>query len=134
MWDTKVSQSDQTPAASRNIYEVTIVDERGLCSALDNLKGKSWAWKFFDVPGEKRPSVQAELCACSPTLHNAIDLTFEDYLEPACRSVRPDDDSTLLGVRMKLHNLQGRKDLNGQVGRCGPWLENKGRYQIFLSA
>lgn len=32
---------------------------------------------------------------------------------------------------MKIHGLQGRKDLNGDVGRCGRWLEKTGRYEVF---
>lgn len=131
-WDENCFVNSQAPVAWQNIYEVSIADERGICSARDDLVGKSWAWKFFDVPGEFRPTVQAHISACSPTLHLVLDLTYEDFLKPPCDVVRPNDESTLIGIRVKLHGLQGRKDLNGQVGRCGCWLENKERYQIFL--
>jgi len=33
---------------------------------------------------------------------------------------------------VKIDGLQGRKDLNGEVGRCGRWMENTGRYEVFL--
>lgn len=42
------------------------------------------------------------------------------------------NDQDLLGVRVKLQNLKGKKDLNGQVGHCGCWFDMDGRYQVFL--
>ena len=51
-------------------------------------------------------------------------------MQPCCDEVRPDDQETLMGVRVKLVGLQGRTDLNGLVGRCGNW--KGGRYQVFL--
>lgn len=53
-------------------------------------------------------------------------------MPPPCSSVSSNDQQTLLGVRVKLHSLQGKKELNGRVGRCGVWLKKHERYQVFL--
>jgi len=120
-----------TPKASKNMYEVAIADVRDMCSVKNDFIGKSWAWNFFDL-GQKRPTVNAFISAFSPTLHHIIDLTHEDFQDPPCDVVNPNDEETLLGVRLKLHGLEGRADLNGAIGRCGSWLKEKERYQIFL--
>jgi len=121
-----------TPVASTSIFEVFIADERQMCFTRESLMEKHWAWDFFDLPGDRFPNVQAGLFPCSPTLHTGIDLTFEDFAKPPCNSVRPNDDSNLLGLRVKLNGLKGRQDLNGAVARCGYWQKEKERYQIFI--
>ena len=121
-----------TPLASTSIFEVFIADEREMCFTRDNLMEKNWTWDFFDQPGDRFPHVQVELSPCSPTLHMGIDLTLEDFAKPLCNSVRPNDDSNLLGLRVTLHGLKGRQDLNGAVARCGYWQKKRERYQIFI--
>eukprot|EP00957_Ditylum_brightwellii_P014392 1083104-Ditylum_brightwellii.AAC.1 len=95
-----------TPKASKNMYEVAIADVRDMCSVKNDFIGKSWAWNFFDL-GQKRPTVNAFISAFSPTLHHIIDLTHEDFQDPPCDVVNPNDEETLLGVRLKLHGLEG---------------------------
>ena len=38
----------------------------------------------------------------------------------------------LLAVRILLKDLTARKDLNGSIGRVGPWLAERGRYHMCL--
>jgi hypothetical protein len=92
-----------TPLASTSIFEVFIADEREMCFTRDNLMEKNWTWDFFDQPGDRFPHVQVELSPCSPTLHMGIDLTLEDFAKPLCNSVRQNDDSNLLCLRVTLH-------------------------------
>jgi len=132
--DESLNQGNSSPSASKNIYEVSIADERDMCFSTNSLTGNCWAWNFFDTSGEKVPSVRVDVTKCSPTMHIVTDSTLEDYMEPTCKFVKPNDSDEILGLRVKLSNLKGRKDLNGQVGRCGFWLEDKDRYQIFLSS
>lgn len=61
-----------------------------------------------------------------------IDLTFEDFAEPPCKKVRPNDAATLLGVRVQLNGLVKRYTLNGKVGRVICWLAPEERYQVFV--
>ena len=65
-------------------------------------------------------------------LHNLVDLSLDDFIQPPCDSVEANDQHNLFGVRVKIYGLQGRKDLNGEVARCGRWLEKTGRYEVFL--
>ena len=51
---------------------------------------------------------------------------------PPCDSIEPDDEETLLGVRVRLCKLVRRGDLNGKIGRCGCWQKESGRYQVFI--
>ena len=130
--DHAVKHGMMKPEASTNIFEVLIADERGMCFTRDNLTGKHWAWDFFDLSGDRIPTIRVELFPCSPTLHTYTDLTFEDFAKPPIDSVRPNDESNVLGIRVKLHGLKGRQDLNGTTARCGYWQKEKERYQIFI--
>lgn len=62
-----------------------------------------------------------------------FDLTCDDFLQPPCHSVLPHNNN-LLGVRMKIEGLLSRSDLNGKIVRCGVWMEDFDRYQVFLPA
>lgn len=123
-------QNYGSPEASRTMYDVTVSDIFGICSIKDDFNGSSWAWKFYE-DYDKRPSMKVVLSVASSTLHHVTDLTDKDYLDPPCHSVQPNDQD-MLGVRVQLDGLVGRKDLNGSVGRCGFWHKEKERYQIFL--
>ena len=52
-------------------------------------------------------------------LHNIVDISLDDFLQPPKDSVIADDQNNLFGVRVKFDGLKGRQDLNGEVGRCG---------------
>jgi len=154
------NEHSTSPVASQNIYEVTIADERSFVKDIDekqgsnsqsgsnsnsnNLIGQSsrWAWDFFDSSSDKIPALQVDLAPCSPTLHTVLDLTYQDfcYTTASCsntnqtpETLQPNDVSTL-GVHVKLVDLKGRSDLNGQVARRGPWLVERQRYEVFLPA
>jgi|AntRauTorckE5430_2_1112549.scaffolds.fasta_scaffold02821_1 hypothetical protein len=122
------------PENSEDIFEVYIADTKDLCTVKEDMLGKGWAWELFDSPSDRTPTTHINLSPCSPTLHLVIDLTHEDFMEPKVWSVKENDESNLLGVRVKLQGLKARQDLNGQVARCGCWLEDRERYQIFFSA
>lgn len=96
-----------------------------------NFEGSGWAWKIFDL-GEERPGINLESTAFSPTLHLLSDLTLQDFMENPCEKVNLDDEKTLLGVRVKVKGLQSKKELNGSIGRCGIFNDEKGRYQVFI--
>ena len=120
-----------SPEASRNMYEVFIADTRSIESIKTDCSGENWAWEYFDL-GNKRPTISTFISAFSPTLHHAIDLTHEDFQDPPCNSVKPNDEAALLGVRVVIQGLTGRADLNGAIARCGVWIEKRERYQVFL--
>ena len=42
------------------------------------------------------------------------------------------DDDEMVGRRVILQNLKARPELNGKVGRCGPWQPNSGRYAVLV--
>lgn len=96
-----------------------------------NFEGSGWAWKIFDL-GEERPGINLESTEFSPTLHLVSDLTLQDFMENPCEKVKLDDEKTLLGVRVKVKGLQSKKELNGCIGRCGIFNDEKGRYQVFI--
>lgn len=53
-------------------------------------------------------------------------------MDPPCNSVKPNDEDTLLGVRVKLCKLVRRSELNGKIGRLGRWHRENERYQVFI--
>jgi hypothetical protein len=93
---------------------------------------QGWAWDFFNMSDDKIPTCQFVYSPCSPTLHQIVDLSFEDFQEPPCESIQDNDESNLFGLRVQLHGLQGSSHLNGQIGRCGYWLPKMERYEIYL--
>ena len=135
------------------MYEVAVTQSFG-----DSESVSKWAWELYDLPNEERPHLQVDTRYFSPSvsryhfievfqtprifflnhgipnsqLYNVTDITEEDMMPPPCSSVSNNDQQTLLGVRVKLHSLQGKKELNGRVGRCGVWLKKHERYQVFL--
>ena len=120
-----------TPEASNNLYEVSIADVKNFCSVEHDFIGKRWSWDMFNL-GEQRPSIKIDISAWSPTLHYVIDLTYEDFKNRPIEKVKPNDEENVLGVRVELRGLKGRRDLNGAFGRCGIWLGQEQRYQVFL--
>ena len=120
------------PEGSRSVYEVIIADVRDIRCANNDLAGTSWAWKFYDIALDKLPNLKVELSCCSPTLHLANDLTYEDTFDLPCTDIQSNDKVTMMGLRVKLHGLKGDQYLNGKIGRCAQWMKEKERYRVYL--
>ncbi|KAK1744344.1 kelch repeat-containing protein [Skeletonema marinoi] len=118
--------SNHKPQYSNKVYEVLVTESFG------ERREAGWSWNFFKLSADKLPGVETVLHPASPTLHNVVDLSLDDFLQPQCDLVVADDQNNLFGVRVKFDGLKGRQDLNGEVGRCGRWLNKTGRYEVFL--
>jgi hypothetical protein len=126
-----VSPSLMKPSPSDSTYLVSIAaaaTNSGNVATTPPRDG--WAWKFFRDK-HKAPKFLFIKEATSPTLHSVVDLTYEDFLAPPVDSVTANNESSMLGVRVKLQGLKSQ-GINGQVGRCGFWLPEKERYQVYL--
>lgn len=66
----------------------------------------------------------------SPTLHWYPNIAEDDFRRPSAGSVEDNNEKEVLGHRVVLKGLKSRPDLNGCVGRCGPWIASTGRYQV----
>eukprot|EP00986_Skeletonema_menzelii_P008040 scaffold3268_cov171-Skeletonema_menzelii.AAC.2 len=117
------------PQYSHKLYDVQITESFG---GRGNNQNSGWSWDLYNLPDEKMPQLVSMLAPCSSTLHHMIDFSIDDFVQPRCASIKKDDEKNLFGVRVLIHGLQGRKDLNGMVGRCGRWLKSE-RYEVFLS-
>lgn len=126
----ELSPRGRRPKGSNKLYEVSILGE-AFGSSFSSSRTR-WCWDLHTLSYDKRPHLIIDIAPRSPTLYNALDITDEDFLPSSCDLVLPDDERKLLGVRVKLCNLKRRKDLNGQVGRCGCWSKEEKRYQVFL--
>lgn len=120
------------PQIHRGVFDITILDEQNLCFADQAEKGSGWAWSFFDTPGKLRPSLEHHVTLGSPTLHQAINLSEEDFIPPSSEQVKEDDEAVALGRVVRLQGLKAKPRLNGAKGRCGYWQADKGRYQVFV--
>ncbi|KAL7539398.1 hypothetical protein ACHAXR_010730 [Thalassiosira sp. AJA248-18] len=110
------------PTGSNKIYEVLMSESFGEGKASER---DGWCWDVYNLPADKRPNPSFDL-------HHLVDITHEDFmLPPSDMIVLPDDQTNLLGVRVKICGLAKRKDLNGQIARCGCWMQDVERYQVF---
>lgn len=116
------------PQYSHKMYDVQITEGFGCRGSSENT---GWSWDLYNLPDEKMPKMFSELGPCSPALHHVTDLSVDDFVQPPCAQVIADDEKNLFGMRVLIHGLQGRKDLNGMIGRCGRWLKSE-RYEVFL--
>lgn len=126
--NSMMNQSSCKPQYSNKMYDVQITETFG---GRGNSQNSGWAWDLYNLPDEEMPRLVSELTPCSPTLHHIIDLGLDDFVTPPCASVEANDAKNLFGVRVRIHGLLGRKDLNGMIGRCGSWLKSE-RYEVFL--
>jgi N-acetylneuraminic acid mutarotase len=122
-----------------SVFEVRFEDERKCCAAKDAAAGKGWAWELADAPGTLRPSMEIDSRLGSPLLYRHLGLCDGDFGHPPKDAngkvlTIQDDDEQILGRRVVLQGLKGRPELNGSTARCGPWIAEKGRYQVFLSS
>jgi len=121
------AENYHSPKASNKMYEIMITEAFG-----DADLKNCWSWDIYRLADNKLPRLRIAIAPYSPTLHNMIDLTYEDFLHSGADAVLPNDEQNLLGVRVQLHGLVGRKELNGMVARCGYWMAATERYQVFL--
>ena len=123
------------PHYSDKLYVASIFmsDDPTTTTMKQKQQKQGWAWEFFNMSDDKIPTCQFSFDPCSPTLHQVVDLSFEDFIqEPPCEMIQDNDEFNLFGLRVQLHGLQGSSHLNGQIGRCGFWLSDKKRYEIYL--
>ncbi len=118
--DSMMNHGGCKPQYSNKMYDVQITDTFG---GRGNNQNSRWSWDLYNLPDEEMPRLESELTPCSPTLHHIIDFSVDDFVTPPCASVVANDAKNLFGVRVRIHGLKGRKDLNGMVGRCGNWLK-----------
>ena len=123
-----MKQSSCKPQYSNKMYDVQITEGFG---GRGNDQNSGWSWELYNLPDEQMPRLVSELNPCSPTLHHIIDFSIDDFVQPPCAAVVANDSQNLFGVRVRIHGLKGRKELNGMIGRCGFWLKSE-RYQVFL--
>lgn len=125
--ESMMNQGSCKPQYSHKMYDVQITDTFGR----GNNQKSGWSWGLYNLPDKEIPRLVSELTPCSPTLHHIIDFSVDDFVTPPCASVVANDEKNLFGVRVRIHGLKGRKDLNGVIGRCGVWLKSE-RYEVFL--
>lgn len=122
-----------TPEPNRKVFDLYVNDGRSATFLDRAILGTGWEWELFDSPGENLPSVHLDLFLGSPSFHQILQwVAWEDFEEPPPGSIKEDDEDTVLGQRIILSGLKGAKELNGSHGRCGPWLQQSGRYHVTL--
>lgn len=123
-----------TPETHLDMYEVELVDDQVNCFADSPTKGNGWAWGFFDLPAKDRANVDVLYAVDSPSLYLSTRCCVDDfYCDSAEHAEKvPDGDISMLGRQVILKNLMAKPELNGAKCRCGFWLADTGRYQVFV--
>lgn len=120
------------PDCNQEVFEVEIcINQTNMCFAERAAKGIGWEWELSDKTSHV-PSLQFELYRGSPTMFMLSNICKEDFTEPPRGEVIDNDDDAALGRQVLLKDLTARKDLNGSIGRVGPWLAERGRYHMCL--
>jgi hypothetical protein len=118
------------PEVSYEVFHVEIDSGRGPTFVERARTGTGWEWELFEKKEIPSPRIDANVG--TSTLFWIGDVCEDDFRDQPRDSVSDDDESNCLGRRMILQGLKARPDLNGKVGRCGPWLAETGRYCVVV--
>jgi hypothetical protein len=119
------------PSVNHGLYKVMIHDHREASAADKAATGIGWEWEFASIKGDQRPETAFSLHVGSPIFHWQQFFHEDDFRNPPSGDIQDNDEATNLGRRLILHSLN-KADLNGSLGRCGPWLEDTERYHVLL--
>lgn len=125
-------ENSVTPVPMRDLFYVDVDDGHGQTFSERVASSNGWEWEFFNSPGTDLSKPSVHFMLGSPTFHWLRNVTEDDFRDPPGRKMKDDDEERALGSRVKLKGLQGRKDWNGKIGRCGPWLKDRERYHVIV--
>jgi hypothetical protein len=127
----QIADKGVKPKVNHGLYKVMIHDHRETSAADKGATGIGWEWEFASMKGDQRPATVFLLNVGSPVHHWQQFFHEDDFRNPPSGEIQDNDEATNLGQRVILHSLK-KADLNGSLGRCGPWLEDTERYHVLI--